>query len=295
VGSDAPRAEVRIDGRYRGLTPLVLLIPPGPHSLHLSKEGYAAQDTMVSLAEGRTTRLSVQMPALTPPASVPAPKEPRKAPPVRAPLRTAPLAAPTVPTVPATPSSPPLDAARLFHEADMAQARDWRVAVMLYSKVLEHPSATGMRKEAALFSIAQLRADHETDKGQAKQDFLRYLALYPDGAFAGESWMRLAELEVGRNPDKAIEYYQRCIAKFPRHHRLSELQHRLGLIYLQNRRYEEAVGMFRRSLGNVLYNSEAERRQIYGSLYRALVAKGDTGSAALIRKQYQGTDSSRVR
>ncbi|HLP42979.1 MAG TPA: PEGA domain-containing protein [Fibrobacteria bacterium] len=292
VGSEAPQAEVRIDGHYRGLTPLVLLIPPGPHSLHLEKQGYVAQDTMISLAEGRTIRLSVQMTALTQPPPTPTREEPRKAPAIRAPSPKPKLAASTVP---AAPSSEPLDAARLFHEADKAQARDWRVAVELYSKVLEHPSATVMRKEAALFSIAQLRADHEADKRRAKEDFLRYLALYPDGSFAGESWMRLAELEVGRNPDKAIEYYQRCIAKFPRHHRLSELQHRLGLLYVQNRRYDEAVVMFRRSLSNVLYNGETERRQIYSSLYRALVAKGDNEGAALIRKQYQGADSAGIR
>ena len=145
--------------------------------------------------------------------------------------------------------------AQLFHRADEAQSVDWKSAVLLYAEVLDHPEASPMRMEAAQFSIARLRADHEEEKSRAKEDFLRYLALYPDGAFAGESWMRLAELEVGRNPDKAIDYYLRCIAKFPRHHRLAELQHRLGLIYLQNRRYDEAVAMFSQSLGNVLYNS----------------------------------------
>src|SRR5690606_25588067 len=43
--SDALGAEVRIDGRYKGATPLVLLLPPGKHVLQLSKEGHAILDT----------------------------------------------------------------------------------------------------------------------------------------------------------------------------------------------------------------------------------------------------------
>lgn len=287
VTSSVPQAEVRIDGRYRGITPLVVMLPPGPHSLHISRDGHAAYDTLISVEEGATRRLAALLPELempVEPVAAPAPKEARKA--------KAAQAAPGPRTVAAAPEVAPAaeGVAQLFHRADEAQAADWMAAVLLYGKVLEHPQATPMRKQAAQFSIARLRADHEEDKGRAKEDFLRYLALHPDGAFAGESWLRLAELEVGRDPDKAVEYYLKSIAKFPRHHRLAELQHRVGLLHLQNGRYDEAVSMFKQSLGNVLYNSEAERRRIYNSLYRAYLAKGDRRSAELIDERYLPSD-----
>jgi hypothetical protein len=289
--SDVPRAEVRIDGQYRGLTPLVVLLPPGIHSLRLSRGGHAALDTLVSVREGAASRLSAILPPLQKEPAGPVAKVAPKAPVVKS------RQARRIPEpVAAAPTPKDGGVARLFHRADVAQASDWRAAILLYAKVLEHPEATAMRKEAALFSIARLRADHEVEKSRAQDDFLRYLTLYPKGAFAAESWMRLAEMKVGRDPDKAIEYYLRCIAESPRHHRLSELQHRLGLIYLQTRRYDEAIAMFSRSLGNVLYNSEGERRKIYGSLYRAYVAKGDSRNASLIDERYRpSADSSRER
>lgn len=277
--SDALRAEVRIDGRYRGLTPLVVLVPPGSHSLHLSKEGHAAYDTMVAVQEGMTSRMAAVLPVLEQP---PAPIATRPAPKVHGSKSAASKPAPPAEASAAPPAPKDESVVQLFHRADEAQSKDWRLAIMLYTEVIDHPKATAMRKEAARFSIARLRADHESEKSRAKDDFLQYLALNPDGAFAGESWMRLAELEVGINPEKAIEYYLRCIGKLPRHHRLSELQHRVGLLYLQNKRYDEAIAMFRQSLGNVLYNSEPERRMIYSSLYRAYVAKGDLKSAEKI-------------
>jgi hypothetical protein len=286
LASEANQAEVRIDGRYRGLTPLVVLVPPGAHALRLTKDGHAPFDTIITVAEGATRRLAARLTPLDSLSTAPlAAIRPEQAAPKRGPAEPSDRdgGAPVSPE--AIPLPDPGEAARLLHMADQIQARDWNAAIALYTRILEHPGATAMRKEAAQFSIARLRADNEADKSQAKEDFLRYLALHPDGAFAGESWLRLAELEVGRDPDKAIEYYLRCIAKFPRHHRLSELQHRLGLLYLQNRRYDEAVSMFRQSLGNVLYNSGGERRRIHSSLYRAFVEKGDLEAARRIAEQ----------
>jgi TolA-binding protein len=174
----------------------------------------------------------------------------------------------------------------IYRKADESQARDWQAAVQLYRQVLEIPEAPPLRREAAQFSVARLRAEHEKEKTQAREDFLRYLALYPDGAFAGESWMRLAELEVGRNQGKAIEYYLRSMEKMPHHPRLSELQHRVGLLYLQNNRYDEAVAMFRQSLGNILYANDSEKLKIYQSMYRALVAKGNQADAARLLEEF---------
>jgi TolA-binding protein len=292
VTSDEPGAEVRVDDRFKGATPLVVLLPPGRHALQLTKDGHASLDTAVTVAAGGAHRLALALPQPPKPLAkaVPAPVRPANR--VAAPAPEPELEAMPMPkAIPAAPSQAE-EADLLYRKADQIQAQDWQSAIQLYRQVLDNPDAPPLRKEAALFSVARLRAEHEKEKSQAREDFLRYLALYPDGAFAGESWLRLAELEVGRNQGKAIEYYLRSMEKMPHHPRLSEMQHRVGLLYLQNHRYDEAIAMFRQSLGNILYANEAEKRKIYQSLYRALVAKGDNRAAGEIAKEYRIQDDS---
>jgi tetratricopeptide (TPR) repeat protein len=278
-------AEVRIDGKYKGATPMVVLLPPGRHSIRLSLDGRAAADTSILVQDGGASRLTLALPLL-PSAPVAASKtspgaKPAKVPPrVEAPEKAA--------DQPAAFSAEEADLS--YRKADEIQTRDWQSAIALYRLVLDNSASMPLRREAALFSIARLRAEHEREKSQAKEDFLSYLVQYPDGAFSGESWLRLAELEVGRDQGKAIRYYLRAIEKLPRHPRLSELQHRVGLLYLQDKHYDEAISMFRQSLGNVLYANEAEKRKIYQSLYRAYVAKDDRRNADLIDKEYRPTD-----
>jgi len=287
VTSDEPGAEVRVDDRFKGATPLVVLLPPGRHALQLYKDGHSTLDTAVTVSNGGTHRLALSLPMLPKPlARTPAQSAPRSAP-----KASATVAEPGPKPVEATPSQTE-EADLIYRKADQIQTQDWQAAIQLYREVLENQAAPALRKEAALFSVARLRAEHEKEKTQSREDFLRYLALYPDGAFAGESWLRLAELEVGRNQDKAIEYYLRSMEKMPHHPRLSEMQHRVGLLYLQNKHYDEAIAMFRQSLGNILYANETEKRKIYQSLYRALVAKGDNLSASEIAKEYRIQDDS---
>ncbi|MDB5106190.1 MAG: hypothetical protein JWP91_3879 [Fibrobacteres bacterium] len=292
VVSEQVGAEVRIDNRYKGATPMVVLLPAGRHEVQLSLEGHAVVDTSVLVDVGGAHRLTVALPDLPDaPASVAEGPRPAERGRHAKPAKSHPKPA-VKPAAPPTGISRAEEADLIYRKADAVQAQDWQTAVALYRQVLDNPAAKPLRKEAASFSIARLRAEHEREKSQAKEDFLRYLALYPDGAFSGESWLRLAELEVGRNQDKAIEYYLRAIEKLPRHPRLSEMQHRVGLLYLQNKRYDEAVAMFRQSLGNILYANETEKRKIYQSLYRALVAKGDRKNADLIDKEYRPSEDS---
>src|SRR5690606_17590402 len=233
----------------KGATPLVLLLPPGKHVRQLSKEGHAILDTSLNVENGGSHRLALSLQSAPAPlAAQPEPSrrvEKRPAKPVEA-------ASDSVPVETPVEISQAEEADLIYRKADEIQAKDWQVAINLYRRVLENPAAKPMRKEAAVFSIARLRAENEREKSQAKEDFLQYLALYPDGTFSGESWLRLAELEVGRNQNKAIEYYLRSIEKLPRHPRLSEMQHRVGLLYMQSGKYDEAVAMFRQSLGNIL-------------------------------------------
>ncbi|MDQ3001850.1 MAG: PEGA domain-containing protein [Fibrobacterota bacterium] len=285
VTSNQVGAEVRIDNRYKGATPMVVLLPPGRHYLQVSQEGRGVVDTAVTIDNGGSHRISLLLPSIRPAPVAERPRPVDKVSPAAKPAtRPAPAPAPQV--------SLTEDADLIYRKADEVQAKDWQVAVNLYRQVLENTGSKPLRKEAALFSIARLRADHEKEKSQAMEDFLRYLALYPDGAFSGESWLRLAELEVGRNQNKAIEYYLRAIEKLPRHPRLSEMQHRVGLLYLQNKRYDQAVALFRQSLGNILYANEAEKKKIYQSLYRALVANGDLKNAELIGEEYRPSEGS---
>jgi TolA-binding protein len=285
VTSNEPGAEVRVDDRFKGATPLVVLLPPGRHALQLSKDGHPALDTAVTVSFGGTHRLALALPEAPKPVAkaLRAPAHPAAA------VNPSPVPAPAPQSIQAAPSQSE-EADLIYRKADEIQSADWQGAIQLYRQVLENPDAPPLRKDAALFSVGRLRAEHEKDKSQAREDFLRYLAMYPDGAFAGESWLRLAELEVGRNQGKAIEYYLRSMEKMPHHPRLSEMQHRVGLLYLQNKRYDEAIAMFRQSLGNILYANETEKRKIYQSLYRALVAKGDNLAAGEIAKEYRFQD-----
>lgn len=281
VTSEQPGAEVRVDNRFKGATPLVLLLAPGRHALQLSKAGRPALDTAVLVTSGGAHRLALALPESGRPVAQAQPKAERPASRTDA-AEPAPATAPKA----ATAASLAEEADLIYRKADEAQARDWQTAIVLYRRVLENPNSPPLRKEAALFSMARLRAEHEKEKNQAREDFLRYLALYSDGAFAGESWLRLAELEVGRNQGKAIEYYLRSMEKMPHHPRLSELQHRVGLLYLQNNRYDEAIAMFRQSLGNILYANDSEKLKIYQSMYRALVAKGNKADAARLLEEF---------
>jgi tetratricopeptide (TPR) repeat protein len=173
-----------------------------------------------------------------------------------------------------------------YYAAQKAEiAGNWKLAVLLYEDVFDNQYSSRLKKEDALFSIGKLHAEHDLDMSGAKEVFLKYLALYPEGSFSGECWLRLAELEFAANPENAIQYYTKFFEMFPRHPRLSELQHRVGVIYLQTKRYREAVSMFRQALKNSATAPDSERRQIYANLYRALEESGDTEAAAIVKKE----------
>jgi TolA-binding protein len=273
IAANVPQAEITIDGRYRGVAPMAILQAPGPHRISLSKNGYQTLDTIITVNAGEIARLAMSLSA----------EKTETAPVAKLVARPAKVAAvqPAVQAEPEIAKPKALDAEALFRQAEAAQNTNWVLAIKLFEEVLAQ-GGPGIRREAALFSIAKLRADHaagELDRTTAKQEFLDYLARYPQGAFTGESWLRLAELELNGQPEKAIEYYLKVFERYPRHHRLSELQHRVGLIYLQQKRYDEAAGMFRQGLSNVLLDGETEKRKLLQGLHRALVAKGDTKAA----------------
>ena len=181
VTSDEPGAEVRVDDHFKGATPLVVLLPPGRHALQLYKDGHPTLDTAVTVSNGGTHRLALSLPE---PIKLVVAKTPSPRP-AAVSKTSAPIAEPAPKSVEALPSQAE-EADLIYRKADQIQSQDWQAAIQLYRQVLENQDAPALRKEAALFSVARLRAEHEKEKTQSREDFLRYLALYPDGAFAGD-------------------------------------------------------------------------------------------------------------
>ncbi|HEX7510988.1 MAG TPA: tetratricopeptide repeat protein, partial [Chitinivibrionales bacterium] len=162
-----------------------------------------------------------------------------------------------------------------FSIAERVEAKNWQKAEELYKRIADNPLAPRLKREAALFSIGKLEAEYAPQKAMAKDAFLNYLAMYPAGNFVGESWLRLAELEFGSDQDKAVEYYLRYFEHYPQHSRISELQYRVGLIYLQKKKYDEAIGMFKLALANFQNDNTIDKGKIQTSLYKALKEKDD--------------------
>lgn len=274
-------ADVTVDGVYRGATPLCLLLAPGPHRVRISRDGHAAVDTVVNVSSAE--RLYAAMPSVSRELARPelpsAPARPLVDEPVT--VDTAAMTADTQATPPAAQrGEAQLLAARRLERTDPA------AALAAYESLLERDNLTPLARQTALFSVGRLQAEHVGDHDAARESFLAYLALYPSGTFARESLLRLAEIEFEHDQDKAVAYYLRYFEKYPNHYRVSELQYRVGLIYLQKKRHDEAIYMFRQSLSNMLGDSPQMRRRIYTSLHKAMTEKGDYANARMVEKQY---------
>ena len=85
--------------------------------------------------------------------------------------------------------------------------------------------------------------------------------------------MRLAELEFSVRPENATRYYEKFFQLFPQHPRIVELKNRVGVIYLQQKRYDEAIALFREALESPVFSGKKERAQISENLERALKQK----------------------
>ncbi len=267
VTTNVPNAGVRIDGRYVGLSPIIILQPLGVHGISIEKKGFMPHDTSVVLGAGKAGKPNICAFVLTQ-APVPSLGIIVKQPVLQHKRNTV--------VIPHNQfSSPQADDSGNadFLKAEQKSVSDWRAALNLYQKVFDNYYAPRLRKEAAYFSIAKLLADHEPDKTKAKEGFFNYLTAYPSGNFVGESWLRLAELEFQQNQGKAIEYYLRYFEKYPRHYRISELQNRVGLIYLQQKKYNEAMNMFKLALANLRPDNAVEKDKIYANFYKALNEK----------------------
>ncbi len=274
-------ADVTVDGIYRGATPLCLLLSPGPHRVRISRDGHMAVDTMVRT--GGTERLYAALPRVARKLARP---EPRPAPQQEQADTCAGVDTAAVPAgTKESSADEDRDEARLL-AARRLERTDPAAALAAYEALLERDDISALARQSALFSVGRLQAEHVGDHDAARESFLAYLALYPSGTFARESLLRLAEIEFEHDQDKAIAYYLRYFEKYPNHYRVSELQYRVGLIYLQKKRYDEAIYMFRQSLSNMLGDSPRMRRRVYTSLHKAMTEKGDYANARMVQERY---------
>jgi len=59
-------ANISVDGERRGVTPLILILPPGPHQLRAEREGLPPVEYTITLEPGETRRWSPQLRSSSP-------------------------------------------------------------------------------------------------------------------------------------------------------------------------------------------------------------------------------------
>jgi TolA-binding protein len=270
--NSSPSAGVRIDGRYVGTTPLIIMQPQGPHSISLEKNGFQKIDTTIQLDRTGPGVFSYNLSGTSDAQAIVFKKIH-----VSKGMAVVDQRKNSKQSIDAKPEMSQQAAynANDFRVAENLESKNWQKASDLYRTVFENPRTPKLKKEAALFSMAKLEAEHAADKKNGKEMFLHYLALYPMGNFVGESLLRLAELEFMHDQNKSIEYYQRYFEKYPRNSRISELQYRVGLIYLQKKKFDEAISMFKLSLANFQGNDAVEKEKIKTTLFKAFKEKNE--------------------
>lgn len=286
-------AEARIDGHYIGVTPVTLRQQPGQYRLQLSRAGYVPVDTTIVIFRDTTAyQLDVALSVMVDTTTTESAAMQPTASGVDAPRQTSGKVSPdqVADKMLGVPSL--AEKEQLYADAQAAERSGmWQKALLLYEQISEDPGVSRLRHEDALFSIGKLYAEKGEDGAKAKQTFLTYLALFPNGSFAGESWLRLAELEFQKNPENAIQYYLKYFDLFPRHPRIAELQNRVGVIFLQQKRNAEAVAMFEQALSNVAYSNKTQQREIASNLHRALIAGANQLRAESIWARYLAQDA----
>jgi hypothetical protein len=61
VESTVADADVEIDGKYVGSTPLEIPLPAGPHVVVVRKNGFHVWERSVTLVEGATQRIAAEL------------------------------------------------------------------------------------------------------------------------------------------------------------------------------------------------------------------------------------------
>lgn len=312
ITSNISGAEVKINGKFVGFSPLVIRQPTGLYHISVAKNGFSSIDTTVNIIQKEPVQL-IEF-GLEKTEKIEVAKKPGTKRRVNIETEKPVIARQenvktnkngkdykgdkedkTVQIVPeivaqnsreeTLPENDETEEIYLKAQKFEKNGR-WQRAIKLYEQIFDNQTASKLRREDALFSIGRLKADNGTNIIEAQKVFLNYLANFPDGSYSGESWLRLAELEFLNSPENSIQYYLKYFEKFPHHPRISELQNRVGAIYLQQKKYNRAVEMFRRALYNLDPSKKEEQKYISTNLHKALQEKGDTQRAEQVWNQY---------
>lgn len=277
VDCSVPGAKVQINGKTCQSLPLTVRQQTGKYTLSISAEGYNSLDTVISITEDlREVDINVSLQKFVAVKKDVAKKVISKpAKPVL--LESKPIAEPVISPeqilsiLEIDDSLDQHENEVLYQNAQLAEMKgNWENAVELYQKLFDNQNASKLIREDALFSIGRITAENIHNPVKASQVFLTYLALFPNGSFAGESWLRLAELEFSNKPENSIQYYEMFFKMYPQHPRISELRNRVGVIYLQQKRYNEAIHMFKQALNSPVQIKDVDRKIITSNLDRAL-------------------------
>jgi tetratricopeptide (TPR) repeat protein len=128
------------------------------------------------------------------------------------------------------------------------ETSDWKKAIETYNAVLSRQGASPYSREIALFSIGRLLADHNALAPDVRAAFNAYLMNFPKGNFAGESYLRLADLEYKTSPGQALAWYEKYLQEFPATQNTAAAEYKAGLIYLEQKKYGRAADMLSNAL-----------------------------------------------
>ncbi len=276
ISTNIDGAVIYLNGLKMGVAPLAALQPQGKYQVVIQKDGYITKDTTIFLSEDNAMVYLESQPekqatrvARAKPKLLPAKEEKVEVvEPIEAPVKKV---------------EPKSSISEMLVKANLLENKSWKEAAAIYQHIITASKSSAIEKENAHFSLARLKAKHFRSPLESKKAFENYLKNYPKGIFTGESWLRLAELEIKDNPVKAAEYYLRYIRKYPNHYRVPSLMHRVGLIYMQEQNYDQAIKYFKSSLDNLVNTQDSLRRNVVQSYQRALEAKGDMQGAKSLR------------
>jgi TolA-binding protein len=280
INAGQPACDVVVDDLYKGITPIRLLVSPGWHRVVVSTEGCRTVDTAIDCSRSTGTDFTVAI-------TKDLPLNPEASPStVTGSLRhSAPDLAMAIPSDGAVVSG--RRAEEMLARAQAVESADWPAAIRLY-EYLGTTGASPRIKQAALYAIGRLQALTGRGNTQAADSFLRYLALYPAGLFSAEVLLSLAKVEADRDRNKALNYYLAFLDKYPLHSRASEALRKAGMIYIEKKRYNEAIVLLKQARVTMPVNNEPIEREIFDAIHRALIAKGDQNGARIFNEACRG-------
>jgi TolA-binding protein len=279
--STPSNARVFINTIYKGVTPFAVLRSAGACAVSVQLDGYTTRDTAVTIGNVRDA-LELTFDLRERSVAAPVDSSAKEGAAASA-YKSAEIAA-----SPKTPAAGTADSLaliarehaamvtrvrRLLDSAQQNEAGEWKRALGMYQSMAADTAMPPQYRQTALFSQGRLEADKLRDTAAAIKDFGTYCIVYPDGLFTGEALLRLAELEIKRNPASAIDYFQRFLLVDPRHPRRADVAYHLGLLLQQQNNFAEAIRMYGIALDQLGSKASKRRTEIEQMIATAEAAR----------------------